>query len=341
MDLEGKMKVFLMFLCLAIVESSKLFTYKVIDEIEHNSQYFVEGLVFHENNLILESVGLRGKSKLVLYDTLGTELASHTLSSSEFAEGITFFEPEANILDVTPKLQRLKYIAQLTYKKGFLHLYALHSTMETNSHEFEYLGNVNVPKDIKEGWGLTTTVDKRLLIAGDGSSSLYFLKLTRALNGLRLEIVKTVTVHDCSFNMKYIKGSNELEAVPYDLISTGYDLIGPLSPSLSPEKQYIWTNIIGTWCIAVIDIDNSGEVVAWIDLDSIDHDFSKYDRVANGIAFSYSENSVWVTGKRWSKSYKIELIELDSEAFNPSRKCKTPWSPVTSHLRKKTCSQST
>lgn len=44
-----------------------MYSYKVIESIKHDANYFIEGLTFTDESFIVESVGLTGKSKLVLH----------------------------------------------------------------------------------------------------------------------------------------------------------------------------------------------------------------------------------------------------------------------------------
>ncbi|WP_379968827.1 glutaminyl-peptide cyclotransferase [Epilithonimonas sp. UC225_85] len=128
---------------------ARTLSYQVLNQYPHNTDYFTEGFELHDNT-VYESVGLKGKSKLVKY-TLGstTPIKEVPQPSDIFSEGITVFGNK---------------IYQLTYqsKKGFIY----DSDMKLIK-EFEF------PNVIGEGWGMTN--DGKNLIVSDGTKNIYFL----------------------------------------------------------------------------------------------------------------------------------------------------------------------
>lgn len=319
-----------------------VYSYKVIESIKHDANYFIEGLTFTDESFIVESVGLTGKSKLVLYDNEGTEKTAKSNHRNEFAEGTTFFTPQSGLF--YPKMaKKREFIAQLTYKKKVIYFYALHKVEE--EYEIESVGKAKLPSDIKEGWGLSSSVSGKQLLMTDGSSSVYFLSLKSSTSSdefnIEVKIAHTVSVHDCDSKFTYLRGLNELELIPSSLFETAEEnelshLDGIFEEEMSIAKHYLLTNVIGTWCVAIIDLEFNGKVIGWLNLKDIDQDFTKYDKVANGIAYRFSDESIWVSGKRWSKTYRIELVK-DESSFNAKKVCQTPWSTQSSKYRIDNC----
>jgi glutamine cyclotransferase len=123
-----------------------------------------------------------------------------------------------------------------------------------------------------EGWGLTD--DGSRLFMSDGTSAIYFL------NPNTFQISSSVNVTASGQPVYYI---NELEFIDGD----------------------IFANIWRTPYIARIDI-KKGEVIAWIDLEQISQVNTR--GVLNGIAFDQDLKRLFVTGKRWSRLYEIDLL---------------------------------
>lgn len=123
--------------------------YEIANQYPHDVDNFTEGFEIH-GDVVYESVGLEGKSKLMKY-TLGsrTPLLEVAQPSNIFSEGITVFGDK---------------IYQLTYrsKKGLI--YDMNMKL---IKEFDY------PAEIAEGWGMTN--DGKNLIVSDGTKTVYFL----------------------------------------------------------------------------------------------------------------------------------------------------------------------
>ena len=122
-------------------------TYKVVNEFDHDPKAFTQGLVY-ENGFLYEGTGLYGKSELRKVDLkTGNVLQQHKMPDEYFGEGITIFGER---------------IVQLTLKSktGFVY----------NKDTFELLHEFSYPT---EGWGLTH--DGENLIMSDGTPMLYFL----------------------------------------------------------------------------------------------------------------------------------------------------------------------
>jgi glutamine cyclotransferase len=124
-----------------------------------------------------------------------------------------------------------------------------------------------------EGWGITT--DGTYLIMSDGSANLYFL------DPETFETIRKVEVWD----NQPVTRLNELEYI----------------------EGRVYANIWLTDKIAIIDPD-SGLVTGWIDLKGIyATENSNSNDVLNGIAYDEQYNRLFVTGKRWTKLFQIEM----------------------------------
>ncbi len=129
-----------------------------------------------------------------------------------------------------------------------------------------------------EGWGLTH--DREKIIMSDGTSRLHFLDP----NSFRE--IGSIDVFDDTGSVKYL---NELEYI----------------------DGKIYANIWRTDYIAVIE-PTTGQVVSYIDLTGILPDSLRtgHEDVLNGIAFDRTNRRLFVTGKKWSKIFEIELKQV-------------------------------
>ena len=126
-----------------------------------------------------------------------------------------------------------------------------------------------------EGWGLT--YDGTQLIMSDGTSTLYFLNSS--------DFQKTGQVDVFDDNGPIYK-LNELEYI----------------------NGQIYANIWMEERIAIID-PQTGKLEAWITLDGIQNiENNEPNNVLNGIAYDKDRSRIFVTGKRWSQLFEIELI---------------------------------
>ncbi len=128
-----------------------------------------------------------------------------------------------------------------------------------------------------QGWGLTQ--DGVQLIMSDGSANLYFR------DPLTFAELDQVVVHDRG---EPVIRLNELEYI----------------------NGEVYANVWITDLIARID-PQTGRVLGWIDLTGIlqPEDQTPQTDVLNGIAYDDAGNGrLFVTGKRWSKLFHIELV---------------------------------
>lgn len=127
-----------------------------------------------------------------------------------------------------------------------------------------------------EGWGLTT--DGERLYMSDGSEYL------RILDSETFRVQRSVPV---TFRSAPVQLLNELEWI----------------------DGKIWANIYVTDQIVIID-PASGIVEGVIDLRGLlpDEEIAPDTDVLNGIAYDAASERIFVTGKRWSKLFEIEII---------------------------------
>lgn len=143
-----------------------------------------------------------------------------------------------------------------------------------DKHSFDLLQEFSYPT---EGWGITD--DGTKLIMSDGTATLYFL------DAETFEKVGQVEVRNGTASVTNL---NELEYI----------------------NGEVYANIWLTDKIAVIN-PQTGQVTGWIDLTGIyTQENSNPDNVLNGIAYDAEGERLFVTGKRWSQLFEIEVIAL-------------------------------
>jgi glutamine cyclotransferase len=127
-----------------------------------------------------------------------------------------------------------------------------------------------------EGWGLTH--DGSRLIMSVGNATLYFL------DPETFQIIGQVEV----FDEEPVTSLNELEYV----------------------DGKVYANIWKEDKIAII-APQSGHVTGWIDLSGINDEEKTSYNVLNGIAYDTEGDRLFVTGKKWSKIFEIELVPTE------------------------------
>lgn len=157
-------------------DTSRTYTYKVINIFPHDRNAFTQGLAF-EDGVLYEGTGREGHSELRKIELeTGNVLQTRKLPDEFFGEGITVYGDN---------------IIQLTYlsKIGFVY----------KKDTFELLREFNYPT---AGWGITN--DGKHLIMSDGTLKLYFL------DPKTFEQVRQIEVYDRGVS---VWGLNELEYV--------------------------------------------------------------------------------------------------------------------------------
>jgi glutamine cyclotransferase len=160
----------------------KNISYEIIREYPHDTNNFTEGF-FLDGNIVYESVGLEGHSKLMKY-TLGstTPLLEVDQPANIFSEGIA---------SVDDKLY------QLTYRTKFGYIY--------DKNTFKVLRQFTFPNTIAEGWGMTT--NGKNLITTDGTKNIYFLNVADPSKVDRyISVAGHTKVFDSLNEIEYHKG---------------------------------------------------------------------------------------------------------------------------------------
>jgi len=126
-----------------------------------------------------------------------------------------------------------------------------------------------------EGWGLSAMKDQ--LIMSDGSDRLQ----VRAPENFKL--LHTITVTHPHRNITYLN-------------------------DLTYANGLIWANVWQQDHLLAIN-PQSGQVVAELDLSALTqkHSSNDPDDTLNGIAWDTGKQALWVTGKRWSKLYLLQI----------------------------------
>ncbi len=140
-----------------------------------------------------------------------------------------------------------------------------------NDETFEKIGEFAYEG---EGWGLTH--DGTHFVMSDGSQRLTF-------RDDRFNVVRMIEVKDRG---KFVTQLNELEYI----------------------NGEIWANVWQTWNIVRIS-PKTGQVLGRIDLKGIvaSEDRNSREDFLNGIAYDAATKAIYVTGKRYSYIYQIEL----------------------------------
>ena len=134
----------LLFIKAALADESA--QYKILETVEHDSQYFTQGLELSKG-LMYESSGLYGQSRVRKYSPdKDTALLESPLPDKYFAEGLTLLDDELYLL---------------TWKENTV--FVLDPDDLSVKREMTYDG---------EGWGLAN--NGRQLIMSDGSATIYF-----------------------------------------------------------------------------------------------------------------------------------------------------------------------
>lgn len=143
-----------------------------------------------------------------------------------------------------------------------------------DKHSFDLLQEFTYPT---EGWGIT--YDGSRLVMSDGTATLYFL------DPETFERVDQVEVRDIDPATRL----NELEYI----------------------QEEIYANIWREEKIAIIN-PSTGQVTGWVDLEGIqDSENLGTEDVLNGIAYDAQGDRLFVTGKRWSQLYEIDLVLIE------------------------------
>lgn len=154
------------------------YSFDVVNEFDHDSGAFTQGLLYGGNDTLFESTGLYGRSSVrQVHLQTGKVQTHYGMDGSLFGEGLTLLG------------ERLFQVTWLT-KTGYIY-----DRYNLNKHE-KFIHQMN------DGWGLAT--DGKVIFGSDGSSTLY------QIDPLTFKVTKRVTVRYDDHEIPYV---NELEYV--------------------------------------------------------------------------------------------------------------------------------
>jgi glutaminyl-peptide cyclotransferase len=307
-------------------------SYELLETVPHDSSAFTQGLVsatdLTDGSLkFLEGTGLYGQSELRLVEiSTGRVLSQHRLATRYFGEGIAHYREGAN---------RTLRVIQITWMENTAFEYNLQAGISNKSlldlfwdlltklvsltlcwkggrprvclEESNTSGMNTSPISVEapvsqfsfnttsiEGWGITYSTMMNQFYVTDGSAYLHMWD-----GNTRKEIAKV--------------------AVTYQTVSDAAPV------QLSRLNEIEWDPVTNTVLANVWYQDNivridpsSGFIRTIYNLATLNPGHPK-DNVLNGIALTYDASlritpvsgtdQIWVTGKLWSKMYRIRLID--------------------------------
>ena len=228
----------------------KEYRIEVVKEYPHDVRAYTQGLFFNDGQLY-ESTGEYGNSSFRKTDILtGQPEKKIDFSEKYFIEGSVILNGKLYILTWTGKVAFIYDAATLEYRSTY-----------------------SYPRP---GWGLTT--DGKRLIASDGSSVLYFMDESFAVQ-------RRLTVR---LNGRPMRSLNELEYI----------------------NGKIWANVYTTDLILIIDPE-TGNVEATVDASGLLPSKLRTPEtdVLNGIAYNEKDGRLYLTGKNWPRLYEVRLVK--------------------------------
>ncbi|MHC4532999.1 MAG: glutaminyl-peptide cyclotransferase [Planctomycetota bacterium] len=186
------------------LDTSKTYTYQIVNSYPHDREAFTQGLVY-EDGVLYEGTGRNGFSELRKVELqTGKVLQTYELSEEFFGEGITVYRDK---------------IIQLTYLSNVGFVY--------NKETFELLREFDYPTS---GWGITN--DGKQLIMSDGTQKLYFLDIET------FQRIRHIEVYDRGVS---VWGLNELEYVEGQIYANVWptERIARISPKTGQVNGWI------------------------------------------------------------------------------------------------------
>lgn len=240
----------------------------IIKRKEGDSRIYTQGLFFSDDGKYLyQSGGLYEKSSItkVKFPSLA-KVSEYSLPKEFFGEGIAVCNNK---------------IYQMTWKEGKILIFSYPG--------MEFIKTIEMPKEMKEGWGLSQGKNTNELYATDGSEFIY------------------------SYNCD---NENELTFIDKKEINSEEGRKVMNLNDLIYVDGYIYANIYTTALIIKINPE-TGKVIQWYNLrplvkyeiDSRTLQVNNYSQgdVLNGICYNKSTKSFLITGKRWGFFYEVSL----------------------------------
>lgn len=154
--------------------------FEILKQYPHATSLFTQGFFYHDQ-MIYESSGQYGKSKLVTYDLGALNFKKEiNLDPKLFAEG-------AEIIDGK--------VYQLTFRERKILVY--------DAKTLDLIDTLEMPAEVKEGWGLTSNGEE--LIISDGTQNIYFFDKNLTFNR-KIQVTGNVSIYTHINEMEFIDG---------------------------------------------------------------------------------------------------------------------------------------
>ncbi len=194
---------------------------------------------------------------------------THSLSSKYFGEGITYYKDKKG----------KDRILQLTWQEKTAFVYDANTFDVIKEFEYETVS--------KEGWGVTFIPSTCEFVVSDGSHYLMFWDCESFQEKRRIKINFYSNGNASTINML-----NELEAI-----------------KMNNGKYSILANVWYQDIVLQIEPSN-GDVEKIYYFNSLHRERESGEDTFNGISVCDDNDSIiYLTGKLWSKIYKVELLQ--------------------------------
>ena len=193
-------------------EGVLVYSFEKLRSFPHSQEDFTQGLIMESPEVIVQSTGLYGKSKLQRLNLSDySAILEVELDNSYFGEGIT---------NLNGKLY------QLTWREGKMLVY--------DQSSFELLETVSLPRNIREGWGICT--DGTYLYITEGSHFIF------VMSPQNYSILRIIPV---KHNNKNISRLNELEWIDGEIWANLFysHYIARINPNTGEVNS--WVNFEG------------------------------------------------------------------------------------------------
>lgn len=257
--------------------------YIVYNTYFHNTSYFTEGFFINNNNEIIESTGLYGKSKMIKYNLLESliQTPSENIFNSQSKLNNTSLILQTNLNQKYFGEGSCVYhskILQLTYKERKIIIYSL---------DFHIENEIDLPNEIVEGWGMTSNGDEIYISDSTTTIKVITLDLEKSI----IKVVGHINVHDINNNQ--YPNINELEYIPNGLF-----------------KGRLFANNWLTNMILLINV-STGLIEKVYDLSKIvtyENKFNPNKDSLNGIAYNSLSQRFYITGKLYCLIYEVDFL---------------------------------
>jgi len=158
-------------------------------------------------------------------------------------------------------------LIQLTWRRRTAFVY--------NVTTFDLINSFTFTTNQNEGWGIASNGTH--LVVSDGSEYLHIWDINSFTELSRIQVIDSATGN-------IVRRLNELEFVGNELLA----------------------NIWYSDRVARIDVEQ-GLVTGYYDFSDLPYQRKSSEDVLNGIAYSADDHSLYITGKLWSKMFKLKL----------------------------------